>query len=311
MTLRGIPDEIMDAIKNAKDKLPGAVLVVKHLKRTNGEDCTVNKNAAMKIYRKDDGWYFHCFRCSYQGFVSDDSASTPEDLKARWQALKAHKSRESLEQITLPDDYVMMDDSLDLTIPTEAFHWFWGYHINRETLVKYEIGWSDSYQRVIIPCFRTELLLPSEDYCYKLLGWSGREVYCHTKKERQEKGILKYLTKKSSHVKHLFFHAPVRGSDRVVLVEDVISAMKIAEMTGTSAIALLTTYIPPKLIVKLRKKRITIWLDADMKSKAINYVSMYGQRGFNIDRITTELDPKEYCYQELMDHLNPIGGKDV
>jgi hypothetical protein len=310
--IRPIATEITDAIRDAKDRLPGAVLVVRHMQKRNGEVCSEGKEPAMKIYRKDDGWYFHCFRCGHQGFVADDSES-PEELKRRWKKLTAHKSRESLEQITLPDDFQPMVDAMDTTIPQEAWHWFWKYQIKTESLHKYGIGWSDSYQRVIVPCRKTAILQPSEEYCYELLGWSGREVYCKTKEERKEKRVLKYLTKKSSHVKHLFFHAVGANIDqkRIVLVEDIISAMKIAELTGISAIALLTTYIPPKLMVSLRDYHITIWLDGDMLAKSVNYVTMYESRGFNVGRITTELDPKEYDYTELMDHLNPIGGSNA
>jgi hypothetical protein len=307
--IRPIANEITDAIRNAKDRLPGAVLIVKHIKRQNGEYCSLNKNPAMKIYRKEDGWYFHCFRCGYQGFISDGGA-TPFELKARWKALQSQKSKESLEQITLPEDFIPMLSGNQLEIPAEAWHWFWQYQLSAKVVAQHRIGWSNTYQRVIIPCNKTEILTPSGDYAYKLLGWTGREVMCKDKEERNKKGIIKYLTKKSAHVKHLFFHTPVEGSDRVVLVEDIISAMKISSMTNTSAIALLTTYIPPSLMVKLRRYHITIWLDGDMLAKAVNYVSMYGQRGFNVGHITTPKDPKCYTFEELNEHLKTGGSND-
>jgi len=303
--LKAIPIEINNAIKHAKDRLPGAILIVKHLYRQSGEVCSLNKDAAMKIYRKDDGWYFHCFRCAYQGFIADDTQS-PEELKARWLALQAKKSSESLEQITLPEDYKIMKQSSSYA-PTEAWHWLWKYQISEATCQKYKIGWSDTYQRVILPCYRTAMLKPSNDYAYKLLGWSAREVFCKTKEERKEKGVMKYLTKKSSHVKHLFFHVPM-NTERIVLVEDILSAIKIAEMGGLSSIALLTTYIPPALMLKLRNHKITIWLDDNMESKMVNYVSLYGQRGFDVSRILTDKDPKAHTYGEIQNILNPIAG---
>lgn len=299
--LTTFPEEITIAIREAKDRLPGAVLIVKHMLKQNRENCSVNKDAAMKIYRKQDGWYFHCFRCGYQGFVSDDYQSS-EVLKDRWRRLQAKQTFESIERVNLPDDTIPMLSGSQMEVPSEAWHWFWKYHIHGQAISKYGIGWSDSYQRVIIPCRRTAVLEPSGSYAYDLLGWIGREVYCKDKEERKQKRVAKYLTKKSSHIKHLVFHAPTE-SKRIVLVEDVISAIKIAHMTGINAVALLTTYIPPKLMVKLKEFDITIWLDGDMLAKSVGYVQKYQQMGFKVGHIHTNQDPKAYTYNKLKKHL--------
>lgn len=275
-----------------------------HPYKENGETCSASQTGASaeacQIYRKKDGWYIHCFRCGY-AFFAKDGWGSPEEVKAKLKRIKHEPEYEVLEKVQLPDDFIPMQ-SVNSSIPIAAWQWMWSTGVMDEEILEHGIGWSQAYQRVIIPCQTYGIVLPSNDYTHKLMGWIGREVRYKNKEERVKHGCVKYLTKKSKGIKHLYFIAP-SSHERVVLVEDALSAIRINKATDYMAIALLTTHIPRSLMRCIRHHRVTTWLDGDMMAKSIGYTTQMNTMGINAHYCLTPKDPKEYSDEEIRRHL--------
>lgn len=276
---------------------------ISHPYREDGTVCSAGSGTgaeACGIWRKENGWYVHCFRCGFAGFFSDGYGS-PEQVKRKLERIKAEPQCESVAQVQLPEDFTPMQ-SVDSPIPMRAWTWVWNAGLEDSDIIRYEIGYSFAYDRVIIPCRTYGFLTPSQSYVHKLMGWIGREVKYKTKEERKLHKCVKYLTKKSDAIKHLMFMAPSTSS-RIILVEDALSAIRINRATKFGAIALLTTYVPRKLMQSLQGMEVSVWLDGDMMAKSIGYATQMNRLGIKAKYVCTPKDPKDYPDLAIRDFL--------
>lgn len=287
--LSNIPDELRFAIQEM-DWHTGMTRRIIH------KECSEGKDAALSIIRKADGWWFYCFRCKeLKGFIGDHIKS-PEEVKIMLENMKKEVPYEYQDVVYLPADCIQMVDNIEDGIPTKAYRWCWDHRIMKEEMEAYSFKWSPSYNRVIIPIYEYGLMKGdvANLLAQKLIGWIGREVDYRKKEERDKAGIPKYLTKKSSEYDHIFFHAPNFKSDTYAIVEDVLSAIRISEAMHCNAIALLTTYFPTRLMLKLRKKKLLLWLDGDMKETMLGYQAKLSQFRIPSRCVFSTRDPKTY-----------------
>lgn len=288
-TNREIPWELSNAIKG--DWSLGQIKRVTHLKRQDGTNCSRGKDAALSIVRKADGWWFLCFRCGYSGYIGD-SLKTGDEIEAVLNGLRAEKEFESLDCITLPADFIRMgEEPEEEGIPYTAYNWFWEVNITGENFERFNVGWSPVHSRVIVPIY--EYATNGEQLARKLIGWIGRDVRKLTKTERKAGKISKYLTRKSSDYKRIFFHAPWK-SDTYVIVEDVLSAMKINQVCKVNTFALLTSFVPISMLFKLRGKNVILWLDSNMLDVMVKATGKGNLLGTHTNYIHTSKDPKYY-----------------
>jgi DNA primase len=95
--------------------------------------------------------------------------------------------------------------------------------------------------------------------------------------------------------------------DTIILVEDVLSAIKIARLRyqGYCSSPLLGSSLSEKSRDILRKnfKNIYIWLDRDKANQAIDIRNNLKSFGINSKVIITKLDPKEYNKEEITNWL--------
>ena len=262
-------------------------------KRIHHAACSDGKDAALAVLRKADGWWFYCFRCEFKGFVGD-GRKTPTEVATMLNNMRKEKAYERMDVLTLPDDFIPIKQHHDKRVPWAAYRWFYDAMILPQSLEEYNCGWSPSYNRVIVPIYE----YAEVDACLakKLIGWIGREVECSSKEERKQKEIAKYITRKSNEYAHIFFHAPA-PSDHYVVVEDVLSAIRMRQACNWNGIALLTTYFPKALMMRLRKKQITLWLDSDQLGHTMRYLTAMQQLGIDAKYCLTARDPK--CYNDV------------
>jgi hypothetical protein len=259
--------------------------------------CSMGKSPALSVVRKADGFWFYCFRCKeLKGFVGDKQKS-PEEVEQMLKNMMTETPYKSMNVATLPADCVTMlggteADELPKCTPSRAYLWLWDAKIDDDDVRSFEICWSPSYNRVIIPIYEYGTL--GEEITTKLIGWIGRDVQDLTKKERKEMKIPKYLTHKSSEYDNIFFHAPNFKSDKYVIVEDILSAMRVSKALNCNAIALLTTYMPVRLMMRLRKKEVIIWLDPDMRQATMGYLATMTGFGIKARAVLSNKDPKKY-----------------
>lgn len=209
-----------------------------------------------------DGHHY-CFRCRY--YRSGDGISR---LIHRTKEVKKH-------EVILP-----YDASLDY--PQIAIDWIGKYELNRNDLLANNTVWSESHSRLYFPIFGDD----------GLLAFQGR--YFGNSSDQKKwwgKGDFKNI-----------FALFGRQSRSLVLVEDIISAIKLARFTQSMWLAGNHVGMDRwKRLFKIipRGLRCDIWLDPDMDSQSIMQASLGRSCGINAGVIYADKDPKEIPFEML------------
>lgn len=178
----------------------------------------------------------------------------------------------------LPPDYTM-------EIPNLAYTWLRQF-LHPQEMLEHLIGWSESRQRLIFPVYRT---------ADKLAFWCGRyfgkeahqpKYYIHGKK-------TEYLD---------WISGPVL-SDKVVVVEDRVSAIKLSRLV--SSWCLYGTKIPLGHATKLAKtfSELVIWLDPDKRKEAVQQALKLNTVFRSVKVVFSDKDPKCYENSEIVNFL--------
>ncbi|CAB4241335.1 putative DnaG-like primase [uncultured Caudovirales phage] len=185
---------------------------------------------------------------------------------------KLNKEKKQDKLVQLPNDF-----SLD--VPQKFIDWLSKYG-NYSDYQRY-VGYSEFYDRAIFP-YKTKQGL--------LFGWQGRS--------------LEDKNKKWLSIGKLTDNPMVYGNgDKLVLVEDVISAIKISKFT--SCMVLFGTNISLNHVKTAleAKKQVVIWLDKDKRNKSIRDASRLRGFGLSVGVVFSEKDPKELTNSEIVKKL--------
>ena len=158
-------------------------------------------------------------------------------------------------------------------IPKKAMKWLLQNRINLKEIEEYNILWCQDNETLI--------LVHTDEY------WQGRHFGNYG---------IKYLSKGR---KPLTIYG---DSDIIILVEDVLSAIKIARLSPEyCAMPLLGSSLSTEHEESLRDlfKTIHVWLDRDKAKQGIKMSRNLRQKGINTKSIITDLDPKEYNEGEI------------
>lgn len=247
--------------------------------------CSDTKDRALIISRNPIGWHVHCFRCGLSGFKSAKHLSPADMLK--WTNSQRTVQIGPVEEVQLPDD-------MTYTIPTLGLAWLYGAGITNEEIEYYCIGYSRSLHRVILPVYEHG----------ELIYFQGR--YLGT----VDKEHPKYMNVYQRDRKDTFFRvlSGVTGPmcHTVVLVEDILSAIRVGRQVDT--IALLYAHVPDKLILKLAKnyKGVVLWLDPDKWGLMGRNVLRYRSLGLQVRIVLSDKDPKKYNDQQIEKYLKEV-----
>jgi hypothetical protein len=101
------------------------------------------------------------------------------------------------------------------------------------------------------------------------------------------------------------FHCGGNAPRRLVVVEDAVSAAKIARQRD--AMPCLGSYLPARKLARLRPfyEHLDVWLDEDKLREAREISTMARWIGLSTRVIYTPLDPKEYTDDEIK-HLTSL-----
>lgn len=221
----------------------------------------------------NDG-HTYCFRCGYGS--------------RRTRIVKPVDGVKQPEQLFLPQD-------VTTELPYEARKWLNQYDLTRMDISGNNVMWSEQLQRIIFPYFNET----------GLLAWQGRYVEKENQTEMAE-AVKKHEKWYSQGKIHEILH-PIKVIMReAVLVEDIISAIKVSRVQGS--IPIFGSSISPKHWLRLRHivDRVWIWLDPDMRSKSVKMASMGQLLGIKTTCIFSDKDPKEHSFDEIAKYL----GKD-
>jgi hypothetical protein len=286
-----------------------------HLMKDDGTPCSAYKGAALTLRRTPAGWDFMCFRCDCFGRVPLDKSS-PKETKKILETVK-----ESRSMLSKPDELQLPMDSVPLqkADANSAKNWMAQYGLNELDWKSNYIKWSANFARIIFPIYEYE---ENAGHLYKsLIGWTGRDPYIRTKEERVMQCCPKYLTKKDPNAKRIYFQArffphnswkehdigtKLHKNDILIVVEDIISAIKVNKATGIATVALLNTSVSHGMLNELGYKKILFWLDDDAFNVAVRTTARFNSLGYRCKVLRTIQDPKIYAEMRLRLYLEPV-----
>jgi len=175
-------------------------------------------------------------------------------------------------ELVLPTDVVT-------ELPAEARAWLGQYSLARLDLQQNHIMWSDKWSRIIFPYFNET----------GLLAWQGRYV-------GNDKTKAKWFSQGKIHE---IIH-PIKVHNReAVLVEDIVSAIKVSKAKGAIPIFGSTVSTQQLLRLKTVVDRVWYWLDPDMRAKSVKLANMSRLLGLDAKVIFSDKDPKEHTSEEI------------
>jgi hypothetical protein len=261
---------------------PGMSIRVKECDNCLGQ----GRSMAVQITRKEDGFLWHCFRCSKSGFFRDRGAS-PQQVQEIANNANKKKVDNRPDRVVLPVDYTSV-------LPPKGLVQMYDLGLEDEDLQRFDIGWTPSHARIIVPIYKY-WSASGGGWAKKLVGVVGRKL------DDAPEDKKKWWSQRQKDIKHPRFigmPSKILHPRQVVIVEDVFSAIRIST-TGRISIALLTTYLPYELYPSLQGWDVKLWLDADAFTKSTKYQTALGQHGITASTILTVKDPKMYDNDDI------------
>lgn len=185
------------------------------------------------------------------------SSLVPENKKTPW-------------AVELPKDF-------DYHIPLEPLEWLYKFNLTKMELTRNKVGYSDQFHSLIFPVYGG----PGE-----LRMFQAR--YFGPQPENNSKWKTVGTTKDLIHLPES------HSSTTCVIVEDIVSAIKVSRVTN--CIPCFTTHMHVETIKRLSKlfKGVKIWLDPDARKKALKTALDCIAWGIKTEVIFSDFDPKEY-----------------
>jgi hypothetical protein len=231
--------------------------------------CSDGKSKALVVTRTPSGWIWYCHRCGQSGKRMLNGLSSRS--MAKFVASVKPEQKGTVDEVRLPQD-------VTIDLPDQAKVWLYSYGITDEQMTKYRFVWSHKLSRLFMPVYDRG----------KLVYYQGRAI-------PYTKGMTeKYLNVRQKGRSNILFRVEDYSSGQVVLVEDILSAIRVGEITN--AIGLLYAYVPDQLVIALSKQYndIVIWLDADKGNYTAKKLMRFRSFGIPVRRVYTKKDPK--CY---------------
>lgn len=237
-------------------------------------DCSNKVDKSLIITRTTKGWVWHCHRCK-EGGVRDLSGKSPAEKAAFIRSLDV-KPVKTVADMQLPHDYTR-------DIPPEGLLYLYRRGLKDSEIKRWKIGYSPRYDRIIFPVYDG----------HKLVFYEGRTL------GKIDKDNPKYMKVYQSNARDTYFVARTIFSSEVVVVEDIVSAIRVSRVVD--AYALLSTHVLDSLILQLCQKydRIYLWLDPDKRSKCVGLMRRYQALSIPVHLIFSDKDPKFYSDEEI------------
>ncbi len=206
----------------------------------------------------------YCFSCGYF-----QTASGLSKLKT-----KESIPTKDIRSITLPAD-------CDTILPARVKDWLSNYSLTEHDLKLHHVMWSEHWQRLIFPYIIDG----------KLVAWQGRSFSPTHKSKWFSQGDLK----------NILYVCGNHLNKTVVLVEDIISAIRVSNQQGVCAVPLFASHISTINMLRLAQfyDKLVVWLDKDKEKEAIKFTHDINLLGVNSQVIITDKDPKEYTNEEI------------
>lgn len=237
--------------------------------------CTEDRQyLAMKVTHDAEGYRAYCFRCG-------KAKRHRHGLRSINQLQLQKDTQSFLRTTNLPFDFTTK-------IPEEYALWLYKAGIYKDTYKRYNIGWSEGMQRVVLPVYSNEELV----YVQARSVIQGHEP--------------KYLNKTASNKETVLFESLESKyllGDYVVITEDILSAIR----TGVylRSFSTLGTKITDAVAYILSKYKCIIWYDNDNAGieGGIKVRKKLISLGTDVQIYRGTKDPKHYTNEELQEIL--------
>ena len=230
--------------------------------KANGYDTSKDN-----LHRYEDG-HAHCYACGYHIFSNSIEAMIQVETKKEKQL------------VVLPKDAVPEIDFKALT-------WLAKYEISTEEVAKYQMLWSKGHKLLIFPIY-------SASPGHELLAWQGRNFSGYGAKNWTEGQIHDIIVPLDA-----TYPLPVTKAKYMVLVEDYVSAIKVAR--GHSVTCMFGSDASSNWLKRFHILTDTLyfWLDNDKALQAMRLAKIASTLNFKVKVIVTKNDPKVYSDVEI------------
>jgi len=207
----------------------------------------------------------YCYRCGYR-----------TGRRSFTQTKDSTRTPTDGTSIVLPSD-------VTTELPFEAKDWLKQYQLTRLDTNRNHVMWSEKYSRIVFPYFNET----------ELLAWQGRYI-------GEDKTKAKWFSQGKIHE---IIH-PLQVKNRfAVIVEDIVSAIKVSKICG--AIPIFGSSISTKQWLRLKTivDRSCLWLDPDLRGKSLTIARVGTLLGVPTHPIFSDKDPKEHTIDFIADTL--------
>lgn len=183
---------------------------------------------------------------------------------------------------TAVDREMWIPDDIVTTVPYEAHEWLKKYKLTMKEMIDNKVVWSDRMKLMIFMYAKHGILL----------GWQGRYFGDDPKKPKWwSKGDLK----KINHI--------IGNGDTLVLVEDIVSAIKVARLTACKP--MFGSHVDVGDMLKIGKDyhNVILWHDYDKRKESHKYSTKLNSLGIKTRVVTTRLDPKDLSTEDIENTL--------
>lgn len=229
------------------------------------------KCGSSDAYAEYDDGHFWCFSCKHY---------IPAKTTSIKQVEKTLAQNEGFVNSSLPSDFTR-------DMPKLPYSWLKSYALTNEEIDSNILGWSDDMEMLIFPFYGGE---------NELLCWQGRYFPARNPKVRTF----------GNPDSHILLHNCVGEffSKRVVVVEDSISAIKVARICTSSELLGSNLSMHKAIGLSRSFSHLTLWLDYDKIKEMIIFVERYRSLFEKVDMVVTEKDPKFYNEVQIKEILN-------
>lgn len=179
---------------------------------------------------------------------------------------------------------VSLPSDCDTYIPAVARSWLGKYALTEYEIISNKLLWSQHREMLLFPYFNKY---------NQLEAWQGRSF-----KEGDRKWFSQGNLKTLYHIL-----PPEHGNDVIVLVEDIVSAIKVGRHVPCLPVFGSTIGLSRFRTLYNRFKRAKVWLDPDKRKQSLKEAYIGQQLGMDVSVVFSQHDPKEHTNEDIMELL--------
>lgn len=239
----------------------------------------------------------HCFSCGYHQHPQDI-----ERLKSQVEELNRANQNHIKDVLSSPLT-LELPFGCTKSIPSQAMTWLDKYGIIREEIIDNDIQWCDPRKALIFPIRKPQMdqLGNAEVKSGPLLAYIARSFASEYNIVGDMYSHLRWTTK--GPIQTTFHILGREDGDprktRVVIVEDIVSAIKVARITR--CMPLFGANLSPKRLMWLHANtdNVIMWLDQNKWKEAVGFAKSLELVGLNTKVVYADKDPKAHSNDEI------------